>query len=51
MSVYANDQYDNTWDGTRKDNGQALPDGTYYYVLTLDGEIKKGFIYINRVKQ
>lgn len=51
MSVYSNDQYDNTWDGTRKDNGQALPDGTYYYVLTLDGEIKKGFVYINRVKQ
>jgi gliding motility-associated-like protein len=51
MSVYANDQYDNTWDGTRKDNGQALPDGTYYYVLILDGEIKKGFVYINRVKQ
>lgn len=51
LSVYSNDQYDNTWDGTRSDNGKELPDGTYYYVLTLNGEIKKGFVYINRVKQ
>ena len=49
--VYANSEYNNDWDGTRSDNGQALPDGTYYYVLTLNGEIKKGFVYINRVKQ
>ena len=49
--VYSNKAYNNDWDGTRSDNGQALPDGTYYYVLTLNGEIKKGFVYINRVKQ
>jgi gliding motility-associated-like protein len=49
--VYSNKEYNNDWDGSRSDNGQALPDGTYYYVLTLDGEIKKGFVYINRVKQ
>ena len=51
-SVYESKLYQNDWDGTRSDNGQALPDGTYYYVLALDnGEIKKGFVYINRVKQ
>ncbi len=49
--VYSSKTYNNDWDGTRSDNGQALPDGTYYYVLTLNGEIKKGFVYINRVKQ
>ena len=49
--VYSSKAYNNDWDGTRSDNGQALPDGTYYYVLTLNGEIKKGFVYINRVKQ
>jgi len=49
--VYSSKEYNNDWDGTRSDNGQALPDGTYYYVLTLNGEIKKGFVYINRVKQ
>jgi gliding motility-associated-like protein len=48
--VYSSKEYNNDWDGTRSDNGQALPDGTYYYVMTLNGEIKKGFIYINRVK-
>ncbi len=51
LSVYKNDLYDNTWNGTRSDNGQELPDGTYYYILVLDGEINKGFVYINRVKQ
>jgi gliding motility-associated-like protein len=51
-SVYSSENYQNDWDGTRTDNGQALPDGTYYYILTLDGNnIYKGFVYINRVKQ
>jgi gliding motility-associated-like protein len=27
--------YDNTWDGTF--NGTVLPDGTYYYVLEIEG--------------
>ncbi len=51
-SVYVSEKYENDWDGTRSDNSQALPDGTYYYVLTLNnGDIRKGFVYINRVKQ
>jgi gliding motility-associated-like protein len=50
--VYSSENYQNDWDGTRSENGQALPDGTYYYILTLDGNnIYKGFVYINRVKQ
>jgi gliding motility-associated-like protein len=30
--VYQNDNYQNNWDGTYK--GKAVPDGTYYYVVT-----------------
>jgi gliding motility-associated-like protein len=49
--VYESKNYNNDWDGTRSDNGQKLADGTYYYVLILNGEVKKGYVYINRVKQ
>jgi len=31
--VYTKDNYDGTWDGTN--NGQALPDAAYYYVITV----------------
>jgi gliding motility-associated-like protein len=51
-SVYSSVNYQNDWDGTRSDNGQALPDATYYYVLKLsENDIRKGFVYINRVRQ
>lgn len=51
-SVYSSDNYQNDWDGTRSGNGQALPDATYYYVLKLsENDIRKGFVYINRVRQ
>lgn len=30
--VYTNDNYQNNWDGTYK--GKAIPDGTYYYVIS-----------------
>ena len=51
-SVYSSEDYQNDWDGTRSDNGQALPDATYYYVLKLsENDIRKGFVYINRVRQ
>jgi gliding motility-associated-like protein len=40
--------YNNDWDGTH--NGQALPAGTYYYILKLDdlGEVRDGNITIIR---
>jgi gliding motility-associated-like protein len=44
--VYSKINYTNDWNGTF--NGSALPEGTYYYVITLnngEGE-KKGFITI-----
>ena len=48
--VFKADNYENTWDGTSKD-GNPLPDGTYYYVLELEGsQTQYGFIYINRVR-
>ncbi|NNC61821.1 MAG: T9SS type B sorting domain-containing protein, partial [Eudoraea sp.] len=47
-SVYSDNSYDNTWDGSGK-NGD-LPKGTYFYILDLgEGfEIQKGWIQILR---
>ncbi|MGC6434211.1 MAG: gliding motility-associated C-terminal domain-containing protein, partial [Crocinitomicaceae bacterium] len=44
--LYENNNYDNTWDGTY--NGQQLPDGTYYYIITSSSSSKvyKGSITI-----
>jgi len=44
--VYENADYDNTWDGTanRGSNGNnKLPQGTYYYIMTLKGTDNKPF--------
>ena len=50
--VYYSSAYANDWDGTLMGNGVAVPDGTYYYTLTLDGGKQlSGYVYINRVKQ
>jgi len=50
--VYYSSAYANDWDGTLMGNGVAVPDGTYYYILDLDGgKQKTGYVYINRVKQ
>jgi len=47
--VYESDQYENDWDGTSSKNGGELPDGTYFYVLELDGgERYNGYVQINR---
>ncbi len=47
--VFESADYQNNWDGTY--NGEALPNGTYFYVLDLGlnaEEPQKGYIYINR---
>ena len=50
--VYYSGAYANDWDGTLMGNGVAVPDGTYYYTLTLDGGKQlSGYVYINRVKK
>jgi gliding motility-associated-like protein len=46
--VYSKSSYTDQWKG-QTDNGNELPDGTYYYVIDQsNGETKSGWIYINR---
>ena len=50
--VHYSGQYNNDWDGTLLNTGTPVPDGTYYYILNLDGGKQlNGYVYINRVKQ
>lgn len=44
--VYQRRNYSNDWDGTM--NGRRLTEGTYYYILTIDGSGKtiKGYVTI-----
>jgi gliding motility-associated-like protein len=50
--VHYSSQYNNDWDGTLMNTGTPVPDGTYYYILNLDGGKQlNGYVYINRVKQ
>jgi gliding motility-associated-like protein len=45
--VYTRSNYNNEWDGTM--NGSPLPEGTYYYILTIEGgKTAKGYITIIR---
>ena len=45
--VYAAEGYANTWDGTR--NGTPLVDGTYYFVLSVEGRApESGYLQIKR---
>ena len=47
--VYESDDYANDWQGTSLDSGNALPDGTYFYVLRLaDGKRYNSYLIINR---
>ncbi|WP_298397370.1 fibronectin type III domain-containing protein [Flavobacterium sp.] len=47
--VYSKADYTNEWIG-QSDNGNELPDGTYYYVIEFKNNqaSKSGWIYINR---
>jgi gliding motility-associated-like protein len=48
VEVYSRSNYTNEWDG-RTNSGDELPTATYYYVLSLpNGEVKTGWVYINR---
>ena len=50
--VHYSSVYNNDWDGTLLNTGTPVPDGTYYYILKLDGGKQlNGYVYINRVKQ
>lgn len=42
--VYHSENYDNTWDATYK--GQALPDGTYYYIFKSGENSYSGFVSV-----
>jgi gliding motility-associated-like protein len=48
--VFEDADYQNNWDGTHQATGEALPDGTYFYVLKLsDGQqVFKGYTTIMR---
>jgi gliding motility-associated-like protein len=50
MKVYTRSNYVDEWGG-KSDDGEELPDGTYYYVIDRNnGEAKTGWIYINRAQ-
>lgn len=46
MKVYSKNQYRDEWKG-QSDNGDALPDGTYYYIIEFNNgsEAETGWIY------
>ena len=48
--VYSRANYVNEWGG-KSDDGDELPDGTYFYVLDKNtGDSVTGWIYINRAQ-
>ncbi|MQP25894.1 T9SS type B sorting domain-containing protein [Flavobacterium sp. LMO8] len=48
VEVYSKSDYTNEWEG-KTNSGDELPDGTYYYVVSLPaGEVKTGWVYINK---
>ncbi|WP_035739359.1 T9SS C-terminal target domain-containing protein, partial [Flavobacterium subsaxonicum] len=51
--VYKTNRYKNDWDGGANVDGvvragEKLPVGTYYYVLTINGSARTGWLYIMR---
>jgi gliding motility-associated-like protein len=50
MKVYSHANYVNEWGG-KSDDGDELPDGTYFYVIDKNsGDSVTGWIYINRAQ-
>ncbi len=50
MQVYSRSNYINEWGG-KSDDGDELPDGTYFYnIEQRSGEVRTGWIYINRAQ-
>jgi gliding motility-associated-like protein len=51
VKLYQRQNYGNDWDGTPETGavtGGKLREGTYYYIFRYgDGNVRKGFIYIN----
>ena len=48
MEMFGKSNYTNQWHG-QSDKGHELPSATYYYVLTFsDGQVKTGWVYLNR---
>ncbi|MDW8272959.1 MAG: Ig-like domain-containing protein [Chitinophagales bacterium] len=50
LPVYESENYLNDWEGKNSQNGQPLPDGTYYYILEVPKTQKryKNFLVIHR---
>ncbi|MES2410095.1 MAG: fibronectin type III domain-containing protein [Bacteroidota bacterium] len=50
MKVYSRNDYVDEWGG-KSDDGEELPDGTYYFIIDRNsGDAKTGWIYINRAQ-
>jgi gliding motility-associated-like protein len=48
VEVYSKSNYTDEWEG-KTNSGDELPTATYYYVVSLpSGEVKTGWVYINR---
>lgn len=49
-TVFTASPYQNNWNGILQSNGSALPEGTYFYSLKIEGEPKDftGFIEVKR---
>jgi len=46
LKLYESSNYLNDWDGYY--NGNPLPIGTYFYIVTIGDVVEKGFIYLQR---
>jgi gliding motility-associated-like protein len=47
VRVFEDHNYDNTWDGI-DENGDPLPDDTYFYIVETAGRSRTGFIVIRK---